>query len=391
MKNIEVVVTGMGLITPLECGAGTEEFWRLLIEGRGAVNRVSLFDASPYSSDLAAEIRGVVIKPGRSRWASFLETALGGAIKDSGLRLDEIDSSRVGMVLGTVLGTIFDKEAAWRSGSAAGVSQGGLHLEAVNLAGLYGIHGPITTVSTACSSGTDAIGLAYRAIKAGHVDVVFAGGGDTLSEMAYSGFSSLHALTDTVVRPFDATRNGLAPSEGAAFLVLEERGRVEERGARIYGVIRGYASSADAVHMTAPDREGRGLTRAIRAALKEASKESVDYISAHGTGTPYNDLMETKAIKKVFGKGAYGLPVNSLKAALGHSFGAAGAIEAAACLMTMSTGSIAPTLNLESMDPECDLDYVPDIGRQACVKSTLSISAGFGGQNAAILFTSPGS
>jgi 3-oxoacyl-(acyl-carrier-protein) synthase len=213
---------------------------------------------------------------------------------------------------------------------------------------------------------------------------MIAGGGDALSEFAFSGFSSLGALTKDVVRPFDKDRSGLALGEGAAFLVLEKMTNARRRRARVYGVVKGYASNADANHMTGPDREGKGLANAITRALKEAGLARVDYISAHGTGTPYNDLMETLAIKRAFGRSD--IPVSSIKSMIGHSFGAAGAIEAVTCVKAMDASFVPPTVNLEKDDPKCDLDYVKDNARQVAVESAVSLSAGFGGQNAALVF-----
>lgn len=371
-------------MTPLDQGKGKEAFWTGAVQGVNAVRPISLFDASDYSTDVAAEITSFGrLRPGR--WQRFLDTAFDSVIIDSA-----IGCSSTGMdcslILGTVLGDILGAEDSWRSGKAAPLSATGLSSGAESLAKRYSLRGPVTTISTACASGTDSIGMAFRLIQTGANDLIIAGGGDTLSEFAFSGFNSLNAMTKDVVRPFDKDRTGMALGEGAAFLMLEEEGHARRRGARIYCSVSGYASSADANHLTGPDREGRGLARAITAALSEAGIEMVDYINAHGTATPYNDLMETKAYKSVFGSSAYEIPISSIKSMIGHSFGAAGAIEAVTSVMAIERGVLPPTINLVVKDPECDLDYCPDTARQMLVSSVISVSAGFGGQNSAIIF-----
>ncbi len=223
---------------------------------------------------------------------------------------------------------------------------------------------------------------------AGKSDIIIAGGVDVLSDFSVIGFHSLQALTEEKVRPFDKNRSGLALGEGAAFIVLESEKHAVHRGASIYGKVMGYASRADANHLTGPHREGRGLADAMNQAVSQANLKpyEIDYINAHGTGTIYNDLMETKAIKKVFGGEAYNITISSTKSMLGHSFGAAGVIEAICCLLSIKSKVIHPTINFDERDPECDLDYVPNIARHQDVKVAMSLSAGFGGQNSAIIF-----
>ena len=391
----EVAVTGIGLVTPLDSGRGLDIFWGRLVSGASAIGPINLFDTSPYACRVAAEVKGFDgVGEGGLRWYSFLERALELALDDAALNdsalncaktADSTHIARVGVVVGTILGGVLGGEGVWRRGRGELPPEYYLHYGANTLADRLGACGPVTTLSTACASGTDAIGTAFRHIRDGRADIVVAGGADSLSEFAFSGFSSLDALTRSVVRPFDRSRDGLALGEGACLLVLEERVRAEERGAGIYGLVSGYGSSGDANHMTAPDREGRGLVRAMEAALRGGCRESVDYINLHGTGTSYNDLMETKAVKRVFGDSAYDLPLSSIKSMLGHSFGAAGAVEAAVCLLAMKNGVLPPTINLEEADPECDLDYVPREARKGLFKSALSLSAGFGGQNGALL------
>ncbi|MFQ5585673.1 MAG: beta-ketoacyl-[acyl-carrier-protein] synthase family protein [Thermodesulfobacteriota bacterium] len=383
-----VAVTGIGVVTPLEGGSGIDDFWDALIEGVNAVSPVELFDVSGYSTGVAAEIKEFRNLAGEGRWFSFLKTSFDMALNNACLDPEDIDKRRAGIIVGTVLGEIHRGEACWRDGGGEPPYKYHLFSGAERLAEEHGFKGPVTTISTACASGTDAIGMASRSILDGAADVMIAGGGDVLSEFAFSGFNCLGAMTGSAVRPFDADRDGLALGEGAAFLVLEEMERALERSANIYGEVSGYAACSDAVHMTAPDREGEGLARAIRDSLRDAGRDHIDYINAHGTGTLYNDLMETRAIKRVFGKQAYKIPVSSVKSMLGHSFGAAGAIEAAVCLLAMRGAVIPPTANLRNQDPECDLDYVPGEKRPGGLCSAMSLSAGFGGQNAALVLES---
>ncbi len=379
-----VVVTGVGLVTPLDQGQGKDAFWTGVTQGVNAVGPISLFDASIYASSVGAGITAI----GRAcsgRWQRFLDMAFEGAVSDAavGGRL-----SGSGLIVGTVLGDILSAEEAWRRGDKAPSSAMELASGADTIAKRYRVRGPVTTISTACASGTDSVGMAFRLIQTGAADLMAAGGGDTLSEFAFSGFNSLNAMTRDVVRPFDKDRTGLALGEGAAFLLLEEETHARRRGARIYCEVAGYASTADANHLTGPDRDGRGLARAITAALSEAAIEMVDYINAHGTATPYNDLMETKAYKSVFGPSAGKIPISSIKSMIGHSFGAAGAIEAVTCVMAIERGVLPPTINLVSKDPECDLDYCANTARAGRTGSALSVSAGFGGQNSALIFRS---
>lgn len=379
----QVVVTGMAVVSPLESGDGLEMFWKELLKGKDAIKEVKSFDTGRYECKIAGEVKGFE-HTGTERWINFLDFAFKEALADAGV---DAGAGGFGLYIGTVLGGILAGQEAWKENKYTLPEKYHLYSGERYLTDKYGIKGPALTVSTACASGTDALGMAYRNILWGKAGVMVAGGADTLSEFAFCGFNNLKALTKTKVRPFDKNRDGLALGEGAAFLVLEEAGSARKRGARIYGSITGYASRADAHHMTGPDKEGRGLASAIKAALKEAGISKVDYINAHGTGTIYNDAMETKAIKLAFGKSAYEIPVSSIKSVIGHSFGAGGAIEAAACLLAIKNGAIPPTINYQEKDPECDLDYVPNTARKVDIKTAISLSAGFGGQNAALLFS----
>jgi 3-oxoacyl-(acyl-carrier-protein) synthase len=321
------------------------------------------------------------------------EVAFERALKHAGIGTDAPVPRRAGVVVGTVLGgttcgeRYLRAEAAGTQRTAAVLKGYPLRAIASALARKAGFSGPVLTVSTACASGTDAIGLASRRIASGSADLMVAGGVDAVCELSFSGFCSLKALTADRVRPFSRNRAGLALGEGAAFLVLEQEKSAARRVASPLGVIAGYASRADAFHLTAPHRDGRGLAAAAMAALQDGAcgPDEIEYVSAHGTGTPYNDRMETLALKAALGAHAWHVPVSSVKGALGHAFGAAGALEAAVCLLAIRDRIVPPTAHLEEPDPECDLDFVPLRAREMTVRTALSWSAGFGGQNAALL------
>jgi 3-oxoacyl-(acyl-carrier-protein) synthase len=398
-----VVVTGIGILSPLRPFEGLESFWNALCAGEDAITVME-----PPFLDLGGKWPMAAIArsafPAEMRTeekAGFLaEEALKIAINDAGLDLrSAFNRARAGVAVGTVLGNILYKEVSMSAGGSAGpdhvnqndhsaVYNDSLSSIASGLAKKYQLCGPVITVSTACASGTDSIGIAARKIRTGQADIMIAGGIDVLSSFAIAGFHSLQALTHDKVRPFDRNRDGLALGEGAAFIVLESEKHAREKKSRIYGRVPGYASRADANHLTGPHREGRGLSSAIKTALLDAEMDftEIDYINAHGTGTSYNDLMETKAIKNVFGEMSYRIPVSSTKSMLGHSFGAAGVIEAICCLLAIKHGVIPPTINFNESDPECDLNYTVNCAIEKKVRVSMSQSAGFGGQNSAVLF-----
>lgn len=397
-----VVATGIGIVTPLRPFEGIDRFWSALCAGEDAITisnppfldlgrrwPVAAIDRSALPEDLRIE-----------ETAGFLaDGALNMALQDAGLDMASACSgTRTGIVLGTVLGNILCKEViqsgnAERSGKEMKMGEDqactdSLSSIATGLAGAHGFDGPVITVSTACASGTDALGIAAGKIRTGQADVMIAGGIDVLSSFAIAGFHSLQALASEKVRPFDRNRDGLALGEGAAFIVLESEEHARTRNAGAYAYVAGYAARADANHLTGPHREGRGLTAAIRGAFSDAGLDfsELDYINAHGTGTSYNDLMETRAIKSVFGEMAYRIPVSSTKSMLGHSFGAAGAIEAICCMLAIRNGVIPPTINYREKDPECDLNYTVNVAVERKVRVSMSQSAGFGGQNSVIVF-----
>ena len=391
-----VLVTGLGVVTPFNPDGERERFWASLCAGETAVGAIRSFDASAYPCRVAAEVDREALYAGRATADPALrmaERAFERALDDAGLARGRGMPRRAGIILGTVLGGTASGERYLRAraqgapSATDALAQYPLRAAAHALAEQAGFSGPVLTVSTACASGTDAIGLAYRRIASGAADMLVAGGVDALCELSFSGFCALRALTTDRVRPFSGNRTGLALGEGAAFLVLERERAAKQRGATPLGRIAGYATRSDAFHLTAPHRDGRGLAAAIKAVLEDGAvaAEQIDYVSAHGTGTPYNDRMETLALKAALGARAARVPISSVKGALGHAFGAAGAIEAAVCLLAIRDGVVPPTANLEEPDPECDLDFVPGGARRVAVRTALTVSAGFGGQNAALV------
>jgi 3-oxoacyl-[acyl-carrier-protein] synthase II len=391
-----VAVTGLGVISPLNPEGDLERFWASLCAGETGVAEIRSFDASRYPCRVAAEVSRQCLRNGRADGEPALQmadAAFEQALEHARIAGGAYNPRRAGVVIGTVLGgTIageryLQSERGERGAGAKELERYPLRTMAAFLARKIGFSGPILTVSTACASGTDAIGIAYRKLASGSADLIVAGGADAICELSFSGFCAMKALTPDKVRPFSLNRTGLALGEGAAFLVLERETTAAHRGAAVLGYIAGYASRSDAFHLTAPHREGRGLAAAAMAALHDGGcrPEEIEYVNAHGTGTLYNDTMETKAIKAALGDRARTVPISSVKAALGHPFGAAGALEAAVCLLAIRDGIVPPTLNFEKPDPDCDLDFVPNLARKVTVRAALSLSAGFGGQNAALL------
>ena len=391
-----VLVTGIGVVSPFNPNGDREPFWESLCAGETAVGAIRSFDASAYPCRVAAEVDRESLQNGRAPADPALcmaERAFKRALEHAGIAPGNGAPRRAGIIVGTVLGGTASGERYLRArahgapGAAEALAQYPLRVAAGALAEQAGFTGPVLTVSTACASGTDAIGLAYRRIASGTADIMVAGGVDAVCELSFSGFCALRALTLDRVRPFSRNRTGLALGEGAAFLVLEREGSARKRAARSLGLIAGYAARADAFHLTAPHRDGRGLAAAVKGALQDGAvgADEIDYVSAHGTGTPYNDRMETLALKTGLGARAARVPISSVKGALGHAFGAAGAIEAVVCLLAIRDGLVPPTANLEEPDPECDLDFVPGRARRVTVRTALTVSAGFGGQNAALV------
>jgi 3-oxoacyl-[acyl-carrier-protein] synthase II len=405
-----VVVTGLGCVSPL--GNSVPEFWTGLKEGRSGITAITKVDVSDIASRVAGEVKD--FDPSKrmdgkearkmdlfSQYAVYAGLE---AIGDAGLSKDRLDADRTGVCLGTGQGGSISME----EGAARLYERGPgrvppltavkvlANLGAANLAIYLGATGPSQCIVTACAAGTDAIGTAYRWIADDHADLVFAGGSEaSISRLGLASFVMIQALSTKrnddpakASRPFDKDRDGFVMAEGAGILVLEEYEHAKARGARIYCEVVGFANTCDAHHLTAPDPEGKGVAKAITLALKDAGlpMESVDYVSAHGTSTPMNDPIETKALKHAFGEHAKKLKISSIKSMIGHAMGAAGALESVALVLTIKEGFIPPTINLDEADPECDLDYVPNKGISMPVKVAIKESMGFGGQNAVVVF-----
>ena len=404
-----VVVTGLGAIHGL--GHDVDSFWASLLAGKPGIDRVSLFDPSAFATQVGAEVRDwnpeLFMDPKEARrndrYTHFGFCAAKQAFKDSGLDMAREDPDRVGVVIGSGIGGMMTYETQLKKlfdGGPRKVSPFTIPALIGNIcSGMFaieiGARGPNFGVVSACATGTHAIGEAMHMIKRGDADVMIAGGAEAaITPFAYASFCSMRAMSTrnddpaTSSRPFSLGRDGFVMGEGAGVLVLESLEHALKRGARIYAEVSGYAATADAHHITMPDPEGKGLGMAMTRALKASgvTPDQVDYINAHGTSTPYNDKFETLAIKRVFGERAKSVAISSTKSMTGHLLGAAGGIESVISVKTIHTQSIAPTINLHESDPECDLDYVPNVARQAKIKVVMSNNLGFGGQNAAVVF-----
>ena len=410
MKKV-VVVTGMGIVSPV--GIGLELFWEALIDGRSGVAPITKFDVSDLSTKIAGEVRNfdplvyIEKKEARrmDRFTQFAISAAKMAVDDADLRLGEIDKKRTAVILGTGIGgtqTFEEQHKTLLDKGAGRVSPFFVPMMIANMAaGQISIyldaHGPNFTVVSACASSTNAIGEAMKLIQRGDADIVVTGGSEAaLTPMSMAGFCSMKAMSTNnehpqqASRPFDQNRDGFILSEGAGVLVLESLEHALKRNAKIYGEIAGYGSTADAFHITAPAPDGNGAARSMELALTDAglTADDVQYINAHGTSTELNDKLETMAIKQVFQERAKKIAISSTKSMTGHLLGAAGGVEAIACLLTINNNKIPPTINYETPDFDCDLDYVPNVARQASVKVAMSNSFGFGGHNASIVLKS---
>jgi len=410
-KNRRVVITGIGLVTPL--GIGIEENWQALIEGKSGVGPITRFDANGYQTRFAGEVKNFnpedfLPKKEARKLDLFLQFALAAsqmAMEDARLTISDEESPRAGAIMGCGLGGLTTIESSHITLLKEGpkkISPFFIPVIIGNMApGLMSIRhnakGPNLSIQTACAAGTHAIGVAFHMIRDGIIDIALTGGVEAvITAMAISGFNAMRALStrndapEKASRPFDKERDGFVLSEGAAVLILEEAERALSRGASIYAEVIGFGLTSDAYHMTAPAPEGEGAARCMQMALDDAGirPEDVDYINAHGTSTDLNDRFETMAIKTVFGSHAYKLAVSSTKSMTGHLLGAAGGVEAAYTALTIKRGIIPPTINYEHPDPDCDLDYVPNVARTATVKVALSNSFGFGGTNATIVMKS---
>jgi 3-oxoacyl-[acyl-carrier-protein] synthase II len=404
-----VVVTGIGAVTPL--GNSAEEFWAAISEGRSGVGPITRFDASAFPTRIAAEVKSFdplkwVEKKEARRLDPYLQYALACAamaVEDATLDASKVDGTRFGVLVGSGIGgiqTLLDSHNTVNQKGPDRVSPFFIPMLIINMAsGLismrYGAKGPNSAVVTACATGNHAIGDAFKIIERDDADVMIAGGAEAIIvPLCIAGFCQMKAMSTRneeptrASRPFDASRDGFVCGEGGGLMILESLEHAEKRDARIYAEIVGYGMSADAYHMTAPDPDGDGAARAMAAALRDAGLDpaAVGYINAHGTSTPYNDKFETMAIKRVFGEHARRLAVSSTKSMIGHLLGAAGGVEAIATVLAIHHGLLPPTINYETPDPDCDLDYVPNQARKQEVEVALSNAFGFGGTNATLAF-----
>ncbi len=404
-----VVVTGLGLVTPL--GTGVEKTWKALCAGESGIRRISRFDPAGYDAQIAGEVTDFdparfIEKKEIKKMDTFIHYAVGAAqlaVEDAGLKVDPEEATRVGVYIGSGiggLGSIEHYHDVLKEKGPGRVSPFFIPMTIINLASgqvaiRIGAKGPNSCAVTACATGNHCIGDAYRLIQRGDADVMVAGGAEAaVTPLGVAGFASAKALSfrndepTRASRPFDKDRDGFVLGEGAGVIVIEELEHARRRGARIYSEVAGYGMNSDAYHITAPPEEGEGAVRCMELALKDAGigKEQIGYINAHGTST-MADAIETRAIKTVFGERAYGIPVSSTKSMTGHLLGAAGGIEAVFSILALVHGILPPTINLENPDSACDLDYVPNKARPAAIKAALSNSFGFGGVNACLIFT----
>jgi 3-oxoacyl-[acyl-carrier-protein] synthase II len=408
-NSTRVVVTGMGVICPL--GLNTTETWQALTAGRSGVDRITLFDTEGFETKIAGEVKG--FDPARymnrkdarhnDRFSQMAVAAGHQALEQSGLKIDDSNQDDIGIVIGSGIGgltTLFEQIKLLLERGPDRISPFLIPMMMPNMASaqtsiIMGANGPNLCTTSACSSGSDAIGFSCETIKRGDAKAMITGGSEAIiNPVGVSAFNAMKAIStrndepQLASRPFDAERDGFVIGEGAGVLILEELGFAKKRGAKILAEMSAYGASADAYHITAPIESGAGAALAIQRALDKArvKPEEVDYINAHGTSTLLNDRMETRAIKTVFGKRAYQIPISSTKSMMGHLVGSAGAVEAAICIMVIQNGIIPPTINLTHPDPECDLDYVPNVARQAKVTTAISNSFGFGGHNSVLVF-----
>ncbi len=395
-----VAVTGIGVVTPI--GSGRETFWAGLLAGVSGIRQVTSFDTSAFRVHIGAEVLGFDpqtylrrLSPATTGRASQLAVAAARmALSDAGLDPEQLDRNRTGVSMGTTSGEplYIEEYNNIRRADGADAVPGDImprypcHVIPTHIAIELGIHGPCLTIPTACAAGNYAIGYGFDMVRTGRADMMLSGGADAFSRITYMGFARLGAIAPERCQPFDKDRKGMVPGEGAAVLVLEPLDKAKERSATIYAEVLGYGVSCDSHHMTAAHPTGDGAIRAMTAAMKESiiSRDDVNYISAHGTGTPTNDRVESLAVSTLFGSGAPGVPMSSIKSMLGHTMGAASAMEAAACSLALSTGWIPPTINLENPDPEFALDYVPNKARRIYPRVVLNNAYAFGGNNSSL-------
>jgi 3-oxoacyl-[acyl-carrier-protein] synthase II len=410
MNKRRVVVTGIGMISPL--GIGNEPTWQGLLAGRSGIDTITKFDATDFACKIAGEVRGFdpanwIEKKEIKKSDTFIHYAVATAqmaVDDAGIDFSKEDGDRVGVIIGSGIGglpLIEETHAKLMERGPSRISPFFIPGLIVNLASghisiRFGCKGPSSAPATACATGAHAIGDAFKIIQRDDADVMFAGGSEAVvTPLAIGGFAAMRALSTRnddpthASRPWDLNRDGFVMGEGAGIVILEERGRAIARGARIYAELTGYGMSSDAYHITSPAEDGSGMIRVMERALKDAGLQpaDIDYINAHGTSTPIGDKTETVAIKGLFGEAARSVAISSTKSMTGHLLGAAGGLEAAIACKAIETGIMPPTTNYETPDPECDLDYVPNTARAKTLRHVLSNSFGFGGTNATLVFS----
>lgn len=405
-----VVITGLGCISPV--GNDVPTFWKNIVAGKSGVGPITHYDATDYKTQIAAEVKGFDAETlfgsrearRMDRFAQFSVAAAQQAINNAEYEICDANRDHIGVIIGTGiggLGTLFDQMEVFLSRGHSRVSpflvpmmipDTGASMTAIHL----NVRGPNMAVVTACATGTNAVGEATEVIRRGQADAMLAGGSEaSIIPIAMSALSVMTALSTRnedpqgASRPFDATRDGFVMGEGAAVLLLESLDSARERGARILAEVRGYGNTNDAYHISAPAENGRGAALCMQMALDNADFDpgEIDYINAHGTSTPLNDKSETAAIKTIFGELAYGIPISSTKSMTGHLLGASGALEALVCVKALQDQVIPPTINYQNLDPDCDLDYVPNTARKANLRNLMSNSFGFGGHNATIILS----
>jgi 3-oxoacyl-[acyl-carrier-protein] synthase II len=409
MSGRRVVVTGLGLISPL--GIGVEKSWGGMLQGRSGIRRITQFDASLFATRIAGEVDGFnpedYIEPKEvkkmDRFIHFGVAASTMAVTDSGLKIDEHNAARVGVYVGSGMGGLpaiehYHKvllEKGPRRITPFFIPMLIINLAAGQISIKFGAKGPNSAPATACATGSHAIGDAFKVIQRGDADAMIAGGTEScITSMGIGGFNAMKALStrndepEKASRPFDSDRDGFIMGEGSGILIIEELGHALARKAKIYAEIAGYGLTGDAYHITSPAPGGEGAARCMAMALKDAGivPSDVDYINAHGTSTKYGDELETAAIKTIFKEHAYKVAISSTKSMTGHLLGAAGGVEAVICALSIHNSIVPPTINLDNPDPECDLDYVPHTARKGDIRAALSNSFGFGGTNACLLF-----
>lgn len=403
------MVTGIGILCPLGLDASTA--WEALVAGKSGIDFITLFDTTGFETKIAGEVKGFdpanyIDRKNVRRMDRFAQLSVAAslqALKQSGIQINSTNQDNIGIVIGSGIGgltTLFEQTKILIEKGPDRVSPFLIPMMIADIAAaqvsiVLGVRGPNLCTTSACSSGSDAIGAAYEIIKRGDAQVMIAGGSEAIiNPVGISAFNALRAIStrndapQQASRPFDAERDGFVVGEGSTVLILEDLRIARERGANILAEIIGYGASADAFHVTQPLEGGEGAAKAMQMALRKAglAPNQIDYINAHGTSTLLNDRTETKAIKAVFGEDAHRVPISSTKSMMGHLIGSAGSVEAAICVMVIQHGIIPPTINLTHPDPECDLDYVPNIARQVKVTTAMTNSFGFGGHNSVLIF-----